>query len=153
MPERHRFLRGMVSWIGFRRVFVPFDAPARSAGTSKYTMFKMLTLALDALFSFTAAPMKVAARLGLVLVSIGVVYFAFILVRYFRSGDLVRGWGSLACVILILGGVQLAFIGLIGEYLARVFDEVKRRPMYVFKQQPEPGAVAAAGGDVTALSR
>jgi polyisoprenyl-phosphate glycosyltransferase len=153
MPERHRFLRGMVAWIGFSRTTVPFDAPARSAGTSKYTFFKMATLALDALFSFTAAPMKVAARLGVLLVVGGLFYLLFILERYFRYGDLVRGWGSLASVILILGGVQLAFIGLIGEYLARVFEEAKRRPLYVFKQQPGVDAESALQRDPAVLSR
>jgi glycosyltransferase involved in cell wall biosynthesis len=152
MPERHRFLRGMVSWIGFRRAVVPFDAPARSAGRSKYTTFRMLSFALDALFSFTAAPMKVAARLGVLLVNVGVVYLAVILVRYFRYDDLVPGWGSLASIILILGGVQLAFIGLIGEYLARVFDEAKGRPLYVFKQKPHLDP-ARSSRDVTVLSR
>jgi len=136
MPERHRFLRGMVSWIGFPRAVVTFEAPARVAGDSKYTIAKMVGLAFDAVFAFSAAPMRLAAQVGLVLTALGSVYLAFVVGRFFIYRDLVRGWASLASVLLILGGVQLAFIGLIGEYLARVFEQVKGRPLYVFKQQP-----------------
>jgi polyisoprenyl-phosphate glycosyltransferase len=137
MPERHRFLRGMVSWIGFPRTAIVFDAPPRSAGGSKYTVWKMVALALDALFSFSAAPMRWAIQLGLLFVLLGGLYLGYVLVRFFAYGDTVRGWASLASAVLILGGVQLAFIGLIGEYVARVFEQSKNRPLYLFKQQPD----------------
>jgi dolichol-phosphate mannosyltransferase len=127
----------MVSWIGFPRTTVAFDAPSRAAGRSKYTFVKMVSLAFDALFAFSTAPMRVASRVGLILAGLGLVYLTYIVTRYFVFGDLVRGWGSLASVVLILGGMQLAFIGLIGEYLARVFEEVKGRPLYIFKQRPD----------------
>ena len=136
MPERHRFLRGMVSWIGFDRTYVSFQAPRRPAGQSKYTTLKMVALALDAVFSFSAAPMRLATRVGLALFVPGTVYFAYILIRYFTMDDFVRGWGSLICTLMIIGGVQLVFIGIIGEYLARIFEESKRRPLYFFKQVP-----------------
>ena len=136
MPERHRFLRGMVSWIGFDRTYVAFQAPRRSAGESKYTTLKMVALALDALFSFSAAPMRIAARVGLALIVPGALYFLYILFRYFTMNDFVRGWGSLICTLMIIGGIQLVFIGIIGEYLARIFEESKRRPLYFFKQVP-----------------
>jgi dolichol-phosphate mannosyltransferase len=140
MPERHRFLRGMVSWIGFDRAYIRFQAPRRPAGESKYTAFKMVSLALDAVFSFSAAPMRAAARLGLALLIPGALYFAYILWRYLAMDDFVRGWGSLICTVLIIGGIQLIFIGIIGEYLARIFEESKRRPLYLFKQKPDdPG--------------
>jgi glycosyltransferase involved in cell wall biosynthesis len=137
MPERHRFLRGMVSWIGFNRSYVKFQAPKRPAGESKYTTFKMIALALDALFSFSAAPMRTATRLGLALLVPGIVYFVYILVRYFAVNDFIRGWGSLICTLMIIGGIQLIFIGIIGEYLARIFEESKQRPLYFFKQVPD----------------
>jgi polyisoprenyl-phosphate glycosyltransferase len=137
MPERHRFLRGMVSWIGFDRAFVPFQAPRRSAGSSKYTTLKMLGLALDALFSFSAAPMRFATRLGVTLVIPGALYFAYVLARFVMMDDFVRGWGSLIGMLMIIGGVQLIFIGMVGEYLARIFEESKRRPLYFFKQVPD----------------
>jgi len=137
MPERHRFLRGMVSWIGFNRSYVRFQAPKRPAGESKYTTFKMIALALDALFSFSAAPMRTATRLGLALLVPGILYFVYILLRYFAVNDFIRGWGSLICTLMIIGGIQLIFIGIIGEYLARIFEESKRRPLYFFKQVPD----------------
>ena len=137
MPERHRFLRGMVSWIGFDRAYVPFQASRRSAGESKYTTIKMIALALDAVFSFSAAPMRLATRLGMALFVPGILYFVYILMRYVTMNDFVRGWGSLICTLMIIGGIQLMFIGIIGEYLARIFEESKRRPLYFFKQAPD----------------
>src|SRR5919106_3057765 len=137
MPERHRFLRGMVSWIGFERTYVPFQAPRRAAGRSKYTTVKMVGLALDALLSFSAAPMRMATRLGLALLVPGALYCLYILVRYLVMDDFVRGWGSLIGTLMIIGGTQLVFLGMIGEYLARIFEESKRRPLYFFKQTPD----------------
>jgi dolichol-phosphate mannosyltransferase len=143
MPERHRFLRGMVSWIGFRRTFVPFHAPARAAGHSKYTPRKQFRLALDAVFSFTAVPMKLAFRSGLVVAGLGLAFLVYILARFLFLGDLVPGWASLICTLLLLGGVQTVFIGLLGEYLARVFEETKGRPRYFFKQASESSSATA----------
>jgi len=136
MPERHRFLRGMTSWLGFKRAFLPYSAARRAAGESKYTVFKMLTLALDAIFSFSAAPLRIATKVGLTVTLLGFAYLMWILGRYFFTGDTVAGWASLIGVTLILGGFNLIFIGLIGQYLSRVFEEVKGRPMYIFKQEP-----------------
>lgn len=136
MPERHRFLRGMTSWMGFKRAFLPYSAAKRAAGESKYTVFKMVTLALDAVFSFSAAPLRIATKLGLAITFLGFVYLVWIVSRHFFTGDTVTGWASLIGVTLILGGFNLIFIGLIGQYLSRVFEEVKGRPMYVFKQKP-----------------
>ncbi len=140
MPERHRFLRGLVSWIGFNRTYLPFQAPRRPAGQSKYTTLKMVSLAVDALFSFSAAPMRMATRCGLALLVPGALYFLYILVRYVALDDFVRGWGSLIGTLMIIGGVQLIFIGMVGEYLARIFEEAKHRPLYFFKQTPDDGA-------------
>jgi len=137
MPERHRFIRGMVSWIGFDRGFVRFQAPARIAGESKYTLSKMVGLAMDAAFSFSTAPVKLAGRVGVITVSAGFLYLFYVIGRQILIGDLVTGWASLMCVLLILGGGQLLFIGIIGEYLARIFDEGKGRPLYFFKQSPD----------------
>lgn len=141
MPERHRFLRGMVSWIGFTRAYVSFQAPRRAAGQSKYTPFKMAGLALDALFSFSAAPMRIATRLGLALLVPGALYSLYIVARFVAMDDFVRGWGSLIGVMMIIGGIQLVFIGIVGEYLARIFEESKRRPLYFFKQSPDDADV------------
>jgi dolichol-phosphate mannosyltransferase len=136
MPERHRFLRGMVSWIGFRRVQLPFDAPARAAGQSKYTLWKMVRLGMDAVFSFSAAPMKVVGRAGLAIVGMSVLYLLYVLGRMVIVGDLVAGWASLIAVVSVLGGLQLLAIGVSGEYLARLYEEAKSRPLYFLKQSP-----------------
>jgi polyisoprenyl-phosphate glycosyltransferase len=134
MPERHRFLRGMISWIGYRRIYLPYHAGKRVAGVSKYSRKKMLAFAFDAAFSFSAAPIKLATRLGIGIMIFGCVYFVYVLIRAFFFGDLVQGWGSLMSVVLILGGLNFMLVGLIGGYLGRVYEEVKRRPLYVLKQ-------------------
>ena len=139
MPERHRFLRGMISWIGMSRSFIPYEASSRVAGQSKYTIFKMVALAVEAMLSFSSMPLRLAMRLGMVITLFGFGYLGWILLRYLFIGDLVSGWGSLICVMLILGGSQLIFIGLVGQYLARVFEEAKGRPKYILKQFPESG--------------
>jgi dolichol-phosphate mannosyltransferase len=137
MPERHRFLRGMVSWIGFPRAFVWYDAPPRRTGKSTYTMARMVRLASDALFSFSTAPVRLATRMGVAVVGLGLVYLAYILyATYAHPDQIVTGWTSLIIVVLILSGVQILFIGLIGEYIARIFEEAKGRPLYFFKQRP-----------------
>lgn len=140
LPERHRFLRGMVSWIGFRRAFVEYEAPARAAGKSKYTLRRMLRLASNAVFSFSAAPLQSSARVGMLAIAAGLLYLVYVVGRYLLWHDLVPGWSSVVCCMVILGGLQLFFIGLIGEYLARIFEEVKRRPLYLLKQKPARSA-------------
>jgi len=143
MPERHRFLRGMISWVGFRRVLVPYEAPPRAAGKTKYSLVKMMALALDAVFSFSAEPLRLALRAGVAIALLGFVYLAWTLIYGYLINGLVPGYASLIGVVLILGGFQLAFIGLIGQYLARVFEEVKGRPVYLLKQRPADGRRAA----------
>jgi glycosyltransferase involved in cell wall biosynthesis len=143
MPERHRFLRGMISWVGFRRVLVPYEAPPRAAGKTKYSLVKMMALALDAVFSFSAEPLRLALRAGVAIAVLGFVYLAWTLIYGYLIHGLVPGYASLIGVVLILGGFQLAFIGLIGQYLARVFEEVKSRPVYLLKQRPADGRRAA----------
>jgi polyisoprenyl-phosphate glycosyltransferase len=136
MPERHRFLRGMVAWVGFRREFIEYVASERAAGKSKYSLTKMLRFSAEALFSFTSEPLKMATRLGVVITILGLGYLAYIVLRAYLWHDTVQGWPSLISVVLILGGFQLTFTGLIGEYIARIFEEVKGRPPYVVKQAP-----------------
>ena len=136
MPERHRFVRGLVSWVGFRRTVVPFEAPRRAAGRSKYGLVRMIGFGLDGVFSFSGEPLRLALRVGLAITLFGFVYLAWTLIQGYVLHALVPGYSSLIGVTLILGGCQLAFIGLIGQYLARVFEEVKGRPIYLLKQEP-----------------
>jgi glycosyltransferase involved in cell wall biosynthesis len=137
MPERHRLLRGLVSWTGFKRALVPYVCAERIAGQSKYSLAKMVGLALDAVFSFSAQPLKLAFRMGLLMAVLGFSYLFWSVVSGLINGNLVPGYASLIGVTVTLGGFQLAFIGLIGEYLARVFEEVKGRPTYLVKQFPD----------------
>lgn len=136
MNELHRFLRGMVTWIGFKRAFIPYVAKERFDGKSKYNATKMISMAKDALFSFSSKPLKLATCVGMAITFLGLLYLNWIVIRFFIVGDLVLGWGSLICVMLILGGFQITFMGLIGQYIARIFEEVKNRPLYVLKQKP-----------------
>lgn len=136
MPEQHRFVRGMVAWIGFPRAYVPYEAAMRAGGDPKYTGFRMLAFAREAVLSFSATPVRLATRGGAAVAACGGVYLTYVIVRSVTRDDLVPGWGSLIATVLILGGLQLVFIGVIGEYLVRLFEEAKGRPLYFFKQEP-----------------
>ena len=135
MPERDRFLRGMVAWVGFRQVAVPYDRAARVAGETKYPFRRMVQFALDGLFSFSAKPLRIATYFGFfasALAVVGVLY-AFTL-RLFTTA-VVPGWATLLIAVLFLGGVQLVSLGIIGEYIARIYGEVKQRPLYLVRER------------------
>jgi polyisoprenyl-phosphate glycosyltransferase len=135
LPERNRFLRGLVSWIGFRQAGVPFDRPARAAGETKFPLRRMARFAWDGITSFSVLPLRLVtlAGLGCAGGSLVVLGWAFY-VRLFTERA-VAGWTSLMGVVLFLGGLQLLSLGVIGEYLARVFDEAKRRPLYLVRRR------------------
>lgn len=145
LPERHRFLRGLVSWIGFRRAMLPFEAPERTLGKSKYGMAKMIRLALNATFSFSVVPVRISIQLGILAIVLSLLYVAFVFTSLIIGLPVVPGWTSIICVTTFIGGVQLVFIGVLGEYIARIFEEVKRRPLYFFKQSPGADASAPPG--------
>ncbi len=131
MPERDRFLRGMIAWVGFRQLALPYDRDRRFAGSSKYPLRRMIALAVDGVLSFSARPLRLATWMGLLvscLAMYGVLYA--LCVRLFTH-TWVSGWAFLAICVLFLGGVQLACLGIMGEYLGRVYAEVKRRPLYL----------------------
>jgi len=135
MPEYHRFLRGMVSWVGFRTAILPYTAPARLHGSSKYSPGKMMRLAMDAIFSFSLVPLQIGLVLGLlffVLAALEVIYVLSFWVRG-KQALLVPGWSSLMFVILITGGFLMTLVGLIGNYVGYIFQEVKHRPVYVIQ--------------------
>lgn len=134
MPERHRMLRGMVAWVGFRRVFLAFDAPARVAGTTKYRWRKRLALAIDGILGFSTAPIRLTIWMGIGVAALGAVYLGYVLGKALWTGDVVAGWPSLISVVLILGGMQIVCIGVLGAYLGRVFEQSKGRPLYVLRR-------------------
>lgn len=136
MPERHLFIRGMLAWIGLPRTFVKYTAAERLAGRSKYTFRKMIRFAFDAVFSFSISPVRNATRVGMAIGAFAAAYLVYALVVHFATDTVVPGWTSLIAITLLLGGVQITFIGILGEYLGRIFEQVKKRPLFVLKQLP-----------------
>ena len=135
MPERDRFLRGMISWIGFNQVAVIYDRAPRSAGESKYPLMKMLRFAVDSVISFSFVPLRLAIWVGFgaIAASIAGIVYAFI-IRFYTT-NWVRGWASIITAVLFLGGVQLITLGIVGEYVGRIYAEVKLRPLYVVQER------------------
>lgn len=131
MPERHRFLRGMTRWVGYRQGLVTYESPARTAGRSKYTLRHMIRFALDAIVSFSALPLRIASLLGFVASALGGVYLAYVVAVRLLTDTAVPGWTSVVVVVLILGGAQLLCLGIIGQYLGQMYDEVKGRPLFL----------------------
>lgn len=135
MPERDRFLRGMISWVGFRQVAVIYDRAARHAGVTKYPLLKMLRFAVDSVISFSFAPLRLAIWVGFAAITAAVAGIVYALIIRIYTTTWVRGWASIFTAVLFLGGVQLITLGIVGEYVGRIYAEVKLRPLYVVKQR------------------
>ncbi len=135
MPERARFLRGMSSWIGFRQVGVSYQRDARHAGETKYPTRKMVRFAIDAITSFSTTPLRIVGGIGFVLVVFFVGYLAYTIYERFFTDDTVAGWTTVIVLLLLIGGAQLIALGVIGQYIARIYDETKRRPLYVVSEE------------------
>ena len=133
LPEQARFIRGMVAWIGFRQVPIAYDRAERTAGETKYPLSKMVRLALDAVTGFSVAPLRLASHIGLGLFAASLLLLIYIAYAYL-SGRTIQGWTSLMLVVVVLGAVQMFVLGMIGEYLGRLFTEVKRRPLYIVSE-------------------
>lgn len=135
LREQDRFVRGLTSWIGFKQTFVPFNAPERHSGESKYTLRKMIRFAVNGITSFTTLPLKAVGTFGLIVAAASFFYAAFALYQKIVLGITVEGWTSLLVGILFLGGVQLISIGVLGAYIARIFRQVKNRPLYFVQER------------------
>lgn len=134
MRESHRYMRGMTSWIGFRQCAVEYDRAARHAGETKYPVWKSLKLAWDGITSFSGKPLQWMMNLGLLVALISALLaFRIIWMKLSGNGELVSGWASLSVLVLFLGGVQLVALGLLGQYISRIFDESKKRPLYIVR--------------------
>lgn len=143
LRERDRFVRGLVSWVGFRYCCLEFDAPPRFAGQSNYPLRTMLRFARTGVISFSKLPLKIASLLGLAVSGLSLAYGLFAVFAYFfLARQVMPGWASIVLVTTFLGGCQLLFLGLIGEYIATIFDEIKGRPVYIVARAQGP----AAGG-------
>jgi polyisoprenyl-phosphate glycosyltransferase len=149
LRERSRFLRGMSSWVGFTRAVVEYDRDPRAAGRTKYPIGRMLRFALDGVTSFSNFPLQLAALAGFVCALVALLGLPLTIVARY-SGIYERGVPSLLFAVLLIGGIQLLALGMIGEYLGRIYDEVKQRPLYVVARaqnlDPEAGAAAALAG-------
>lgn len=132
MPERNRYIRGLRAWLGFRQTAIMFERPGRYAGVTKYPFRKMMALAIDGILSLSKAPLKIAMYFGFFASAVSFLLgLYFVLEKLFGPGQLARGWASTIVVVLFLGGVQLICLGVIGEFIGRIYDEVKQRPLYV----------------------
>jgi dolichol-phosphate mannosyltransferase len=139
MPEYHRFLRGMISWMGYKTVILPYAETKRAAGRSKYSTGKMIRLAMDAVFSFSLAPLFVGLSLGGVLLCLAVVEMGYVLSFWItgRTSGLAPGWSSLMFVILIVGGMLMVLLGFVGIYVGYIFQEVKHRPVFISREDSD----------------
>jgi dolichol-phosphate mannosyltransferase len=140
--EKHRFLRGLVSWVGYKQIGVEYERDPRHAGETKYPLSKMLKFAVDGITSFSEIPLRFATYLGFLISICAFVYAAIVLVAHFYGLN-EPGYTSMMSVILFLGGVQLITIGIAGEYLGRIYDQVKSRPLYLLSSvEPAPASAA-----------
>jgi polyisoprenyl-phosphate glycosyltransferase len=135
MPERHRFVRGLVAWVGYPQIGVPYERDERLSGETKYPLWRMARFALDGITSFSFAPLQIATAIGFLAALSAFVGIGIVLYYRLFTGIPLPGWASVIISVLFLGGVQLITIGIIGEYLGRVYDEVKGRPLYLVQEK------------------
>ena len=131
--EQHRFLRGMAAWLGLKEAVIPFHRSARVAGSTKYNTFKMMKFAWIAISSFSVLPLRLATWLGMTVTLLGTSYFIYTMYVRFVTGGYVPGWASLACLQIIFSGAILLCLGLIGDYIGRIYEELKGRPLYLIR--------------------
>jgi dolichol-phosphate mannosyltransferase len=144
--ELHRFVRGLTCWVGFSQSAVHYERAARHAGVTKYPVWKSMRLAWDAITSFSSAPLRWMTLIGLLVSLAGLLQAVRVVVdRLLYPGSMERGWASLAAITLFLGGVQLISLGLIGQYVGRIFEESKKRPLYFVKEKIGLGEASGAG--------
>ena len=137
LPEYNRFSKGIFSWVGFRTKWVETVNVERSGGESKWSFFKLLVYALDGIIAFSTAPLAVASILGLALCAASFFAIVFVVVRQLLWGGSAFGWPSLVCIVLFLAGIQLFCMGILGQYLAKTYLEVKKRPIYILREEGE----------------
>ena len=136
MPEHDRFLRGMIQWVGFKQVFIEYDAHKRYKGKSKYSFSKLFSMGMSGITSFSAFPLRLSLWVGSVVCMSIIVYALYIVIDYyFITTNVAPGWSSLVVLICFFVGLQLIMIGVVGEYVFRLFNEVKGRPLYIVSKE------------------
>ena len=143
LPERNRFMKGLFAWIGYRQVTIDYDRHARAAGETKWPYLKLLNFAIEGITGFSVIPLRLASYAGFLTAFVAFIYALVMLVKTLTLGDSVKGFPTLILAILILGGLQLMAMGIIGEYLGRLFMESKRRPLYLLDEY-QPAALVMA---------
>lgn len=134
MPERDRFVRGMVSWVGFNQIALPYRRAERFAGESKYPLRKMIRFATDGILSFSSKPLQISVAMGMTSATMAILGIFYALAMRLFTDIWVEGWTALMIAVLFLGGVQLISVGILGEYIGRIYNEIKGRPLYVVKE-------------------
>jgi len=151
LRERHRFMKGLFGWVGFRRKALPYHRHARLVGDSKFGFWRLWNFALEGITGFSTAPLRVTTYLGLAAATFAFVFALVVVSKAALYGDRVAGWPTMMAVILFLGGIQLIALGLIGEYLGRLYEESKQRPLYLIDTWQAPfvadSAVHPIGGE------
>lgn len=135
MPEKDRFLRGMISWVGFNQIAIEYNRQPRFAGESKYPLRKMIKFALDGILSFSTKPLKISVGIGLICASISLLGILYAILMRVLTNNWVEGWTALMIAVLFIGGVQLVSVGILGEYIGRIYNEIKARPLYIIKNK------------------
>ena len=143
--EVNRFSKGLYGWVGFRTKWLEFENRERVAGTTKWSFWKLLLYSFDGIAAFSVAPLAAASLLGIILCLVSFVAVCFIVVRTLLYGDPVSGWPSLACIVTFIGGIQLLCVGILGQYLSKTYLEVKRRPIYLLKEDSRAGGSRGDG--------
>lgn len=145
MPEESRYLRGMRSWVGFSQIGVEYEREKREFGESKYTLVRLIKLAYNGIFNFSEFPIKFITSLGLLTILVSVIYLIYVIINKIFYGGVPQGFTALLFIIVLFGGIQLLAIGLIGEYVLRIFFQVKKRPLYVLKDRIAGGQIVKQG--------
>jgi polyisoprenyl-phosphate glycosyltransferase len=152
MRERNRFLRGMSAWVGYTQTAVPYERDPRYAGETKFTLRKMLRFSLDAITSFSLRPLQLATVLGFLLSAVALLTIPLV-IGLRLAGETIPGFATVLCIVLLLGGIQLITIGIIGEYVGRIYDEVKGRPLYLVGSSRNLGAETGRRAEAEELDR
>jgi glycosyltransferase involved in cell wall biosynthesis len=135
LPERNRFMKGLYAWVGFTSVGVPYDPPPRTQGASKFSLRQLVGLSLDGLTGFTTWPLRLASAAGIAMAALSLVYGAYLVASYLMYGHPVSGWTTIVVLLLMFAGIQMLSLGILGEYVARIFEEVKGRPLYIVRRR------------------
>jgi len=146
LPERNRFMKGLYAWVGFKSVAIPYEPAERAIGKTNYNALKLIAFSIDGLTAFTTWPLRVASIAGMVMALIAFLYGGFVAIDYLLYGNAVSGWTTIVVTLMFFVGIQLISLGILGEYIARIFEEVKNRPLYVVRRSLGRGLDISAPG-------